>query len=103
MEPPDRQLFVGREQLRSYFSPLTPGTYLDIHSTWFDESSQTGAFEFTFGERGADTADHGVVIVSLAGNLIKSWREYHRKGPSSFYRFVGVDDTQWRWHAGNYP
>lgn len=103
MEPPDRQLFIGREQLLSYFSPLVPGTYLDIHAVWFDEATQTGAFEFTFGDRSADAADHGVVVVALTDDLISSWREYHRKGLSSFDHFIAVEGKNWEWHAGNYP
>lgn len=31
MEPPDRQLFVGQMQIRNYFTPLRPGTCLDLH------------------------------------------------------------------------
>ncbi len=103
MEPPDRQLFRGREQLAAYFSPLQRGTFLDFHGIWFDESSQTGAAEFTFGMEGAERADHGVVVVTVAGERIATWREYHRPGPASFERFISTDAKTWEWHIGNYP
>lgn len=103
MEPPDRQLFRGRAELLAYFSPLQPGTYLDIHSVWFDPGSQTGAAEFSFGLRGQDSADHGVITVGLDNGRVGWWREYHRKGPAGFDRFVATEDKAWDWHAGNYP
>jgi ketosteroid isomerase-like protein len=103
MEPPDRQLFRGFTELEAYFSPLQPGTYLDVHSVWFDEAPQTGAAEFSFGTRGADSADHGVVTIGMTDGRISGWREYHRKGPASFDRFVATDGKTWTWHAGNYP
>jgi len=103
MEPPDVQLFVGRDELTAYFSPLTEGTYLDFHGIWFDEPTQTGAAEFSFGVRGADTADHGVVVVGLTGELIASWREYPRNGPATFSSFTATLGKKWQWNFGNYP
>ncbi|MEM7322173.1 MAG: nuclear transport factor 2 family protein [Actinomycetota bacterium] len=103
MEPPDRQLFVGRPQLRDYFSPLRPGTYLEIHHVWFDASAQTGVFEFTFGMEARDEADHGTVVFRIDDRRIGSWREYQRRGPTPFERFVASDGKAWDWHAGNYP
>ena len=52
MEPPAEQLFVGRDQLRAYFSPLAAGTYLDIHHAWYDDVSGLGSVEFTSASRG---------------------------------------------------
>lgn len=103
MEPPDVQLFVGRDELTAYFSPLTAGTYLAFHGIWFDEPSQTGAAEFSFGVSGAETADHGVVVVGMRHDLIASWREYPRKGPASFTRFTARSDKDWLWNSSNYP
>jgi hypothetical protein len=103
MEPPDVQLFVGRDELTAYFSPLTEGTYLDFHGIWFDEPSQTGTAEFSFGVRGAETADHGVVVVGLTDDLIASWREYPRKGPANFSRFTDTVGKTWQWTSSNYP
>ena len=103
MEPPDRQLFVGRDELLAYFSPLEPGSFLEIHGLWFDEASQVGVAEFTFGMRGRDAADHGVVVVGLRDQRIAWWREYQRRGPTAFDRFISTDDKVWEWHSGNYP
>lgn len=103
MEPPDVQLFVGRSELTAYFSPLEKGTYLDFHGIWFDEPSQTGAAEFSFGVRGEETADHGVVVVALRDDLIASWREYPRKGSASFSAFTSTSGKTWKWSADSYP
>ena len=103
MEPPDVQLFHGTTQLEAYFSPLTPGTFLEWHGVWFDEPSQTGAGEFSFGVTGAETADHGMVMIEIENGRIRTWREYPRKGPRSFREFSSVAKPSWQWHAGNYP
>lgn len=103
MQPPDEQLFVGHDQLRAYFDPLDPGTYLRLDNVWFDERTQRGACEFTFGVADEEPADHGVAIVDVADDRISAWREYLVKGPSSQERFLAVDGKEWRWHEGNYP
>lgn len=103
MEPPDVQLYQGRDQLTAYFSPLAPGTYFDVHRIWFDAESQSGVVEFTFGVKGAELADHGVVVINTRNGLISSWREYPRKGPANFADFITTDGKAWQWHIGNYP
>jgi ketosteroid isomerase-like protein len=103
MQPPDEQLFVGHDQLRAYFDPLDPGTYLRLDNVWFDERGQRGACEFTFGVADREPADHGVAVVDVADGRIRAWREYLVKGPSDQERFVALDGKDWRWHAGNYP
>jgi ketosteroid isomerase-like protein len=102
-EPPDEQLFVGRDQIEAYFSPLEPGTYLDLHHLWFDPSSGVGAIEFSFGTRGEARASHGVAIVTVVDGRIADWREYQTQGPSSFAQFTATEGKTWRWHIGNYP
>ena len=84
-------------------APLEPGTYLDLHGVWFDEASQSGIAEFSFGVRGRDAADHGVVVAGVRDGRIAWWREYHRPGPAGFDRFISTEDKTWDWHAGNYP
>ena len=103
MEPPAEQLFVGRDQLRAYFSPLAPGTYLDIHHAWYDDESRLGSVEFTFGTRGQPQASHGVAVLQIVDGLIATWREYQAQGPSSFADFVATEGKEWRWHIDNYP
>ena len=103
MKPPDEQLFVGRDQLRAYFSPLAAGTYLDIHRAWYDEESGFGSVEFTFGTRGQPRASHGMAVIRVVDGLIATWREYQAQGPSSFADFTATEGKDWRWHVGNYP
>lgn len=101
MQPPDEQLFVGRDQLRAYFGPLDPGTYLRLDNVWFDEVHQRGACEFTFGVGDQEPVDHGVAIVDVADRRIRAWREYLVKGPADQDRFLATEGKEWRWHIGN--
>ena len=101
IQPPDEQLVVGRDQLRAYFEPLEPGTYLRLDNVWFDEGRQRGAVEFTFGEGDQEPVDHGVTIVDVADKRIRAWREYLVKGPADMDRFLATEGKEWRWHIGN--
>ena len=101
MQPPDEQLFVGRDQLRAYFGPLDPGTYLRLDNVWFDQDVQRGAVEFTFGVDGQEFADHGVAIVDVGDGRIRAWREYLVKGPADQERFLAREGKEWTWHIGN--
>lgn len=103
MEPPDIQLYTGHDQLRPYFAALKPGTYLRFHQLWFNQATQAGVGEFSFGMAGRPTADHGVIVVELRAGKIAFWREYQRKGPAPFEQFVAVEGKAWQWHIGNYP
>jgi ketosteroid isomerase-like protein len=103
MEPPNIQFFEGHTQLRPYFAALKPGTFMRFHNLWFDESRQVGAGEYSFGESGDTTADHGVVVVQLRDGRIAFWREYQQKGPVSFNRFLDKDEKEWKWTIENYP
>ena len=103
MEPPNIQFYQGHDQLRAYFGALTAGTYLRYHNVWFDEASQHGCVEFSFGVEGKPTADHGIIVIELRDGLIALWREYVRQGPSDFQTFVALDGKEWQWHIGNYP
>jgi ketosteroid isomerase-like protein len=103
MEPPDIQLYVGRDQLRPYFGALEPGTTMEWHRLWFDADSQSGAGEYTFAFEGAAGADHGVAVVELRDGMIARWREYQRKGPPAFEAFTAVEGKRWEWTIENYP
>jgi ketosteroid isomerase-like protein len=102
-EPPDIQFYTGHDQLRPYFAALKPGTFLTFHQLWFDEQQQSGIGEFSFGGAGRPSADHGVIVVQLRDGRIATWREYQRKGPTSFADFIAVEGKNWQWHIGNYP
>lgn len=102
-EPPDIQLYTGHEQLRPYFAALTHGTFMHFHTVAFDEQSQRGFGEYSFGHERSETADHGVAVVEVVDDRIGVWREYQRKGPSAFGDFVALDGKSWEWHIGNYP
>ena len=103
IQPPDKQCYRGREQLRAYFGALTEGTYLDLHGVWFDEDRQVGCVEFSFGVRGHARADHGAIVVALQDGSIAEWREYVQPGPADFAAFVATEGKSWEWHIGNYP
>jgi hypothetical protein len=102
-EPPDIQYFAGQEQLRAYFGALKPGTSMVFQHLWFDESTQTGVGEFSFGIWGREQATHGVCVVELRGGQIARWREYQRRGPFAFAEFIATEGKTWQWHIGNYP
>lgn len=103
MEPPDIQLYVGHKQLRPYFDALEPGTFLSFENLWFDQESQVGAAEYSFGLQGRELVDRGIIVVELEGNRISHWREYQRKGPANFEAFIATEGKDWQWHIGNYP
>ncbi len=103
MQPPAEQLYQGHAQLRPYFGALNPGTTMVFHHLWFDEATQTGAGEFTFGNTQTKTGVTGVAIIQLHEGKIKSWREYFIEGPLDFDAFVSSEGKSWKWHIGNYP
>jgi len=103
MEPPDIQLYRGKEQLRPYLAALKPGTYMKFHNLWFDVDRQIGSGEYSFGHRNKATAEHGVVVTELKAGRIQSWREYQRKGPASFDTFLAPEGKHWQWTIKNYP
>ena len=97
MQPPDLQLYRGRDELERLFRGLRPGTFMKFHHLAFDPKAQVGFGEFSFGRAGDAKADHGVVVVTLRGDRIAVWREYFQEGPSSFADFVGVEGKTWKW------
>jgi uncharacterized protein YciI len=103
MEPPDLQLYRGHSELRPYFGALTAGYFMRFHHVWFDEASQTGGGEYSFGKEGARTADHGVAVVELRDGRIAVWREYQRKGPLAREAFLATEGKNWEWTIRNYP
>jgi ketosteroid isomerase-like protein len=97
MQAPDLQLYRGTAELEKLFAALRPGTFMTFHSLAFDETTQVGFGEFSFGRSGAATADHGVVVATVRDGRIAHWREYFQEGPGAFADFVRVEGKSWKW------
>ncbi len=103
MEPPDRQLFEGREQLAAYTARSAPGRIWRCSTSG---STRPPEWELTSSAsewRDGEPADHGVAVVAVRDGRVSVWREYHRKGPADFDEFIATEPKDWMWHIGNYP
>ena len=87
-EPPDKQLYRGRDALFKFFGG-NEGRKRTMKMTWhhliFDEQKQIGAGEFTF-EYGGKV--HGVAMVKIRHGRIQNWREYWYESPLDWDEFV---------------
>lgn len=88
MEPPDKQLVIGKDNLFKYFDNPKP-MRLVWHHLMFDEESQIGAGEFTFTMKRRQ-GNHGVVVVEIKNEKIKFWREYYKISDLLFKDFIGT-------------
>ena len=90
MEPPDAQVYQGREALFEFFGgsgqPAMPGR-MTWHHLLFDETAQTGAGEYTYQGK---NRFHGIAIVKLQEGRISHWREYQRLATQTWAEFVGA-------------
>jgi hypothetical protein len=89
LEPPDRQLYLGRTALREFFAASIAPARSDRmlwHAVAFDSVRQVGFGEYTY--RGRQNY-HGIVVVHLEGGLIRSWREYQYGSPLAWEAFIG--------------
>lgn len=88
-EPPDKQLYKGREQLFKFFGG-NEGRKSQMKMTWhhlmLDEQKQIGSGEFTF-EYGGKV--HGMVIVKITNGKISNWREYWYESNLDWEKFIG--------------
>lgn len=88
-EPPDKQLYKGREALFKFFGG-NEGRKSQMKMTWhhlmFDEQKQIGAGEFTFEYVGKV---HGMVIVKITNGKISNWREYWYESNLDWESFIG--------------
>jgi ketosteroid isomerase-like protein len=88
-EPPERQVYVGREALYDFFGgaagPDLPMS-MEWHHLLFDEDTQIGAGEYTFAMH---NRYHGVVIVRIAEGKIANWREYQYRSERDWAAFLG--------------
>ena len=76
IEPPDRQVYHGRNELYEFFGG-DKGTEIPMHMAWhhlaFNEEEQVGFGEYSFRMVGNY---HGIVTVKIENGLVKFWREY---------------------------
>jgi ketosteroid isomerase-like protein len=87
-EPPDRQVYVGRQALYEFFGgdkKPDPPMKMTWHHLAFDEESQTGFGEYTFQ---MNNRYHGIVVVKIRGGKISNWREYQYKSDLEWREFV---------------
>ncbi|MDQ2824025.1 MAG: nuclear transport factor 2 family protein [Verrucomicrobiota bacterium] len=88
-EPPDKQLYRGRDALFKFFGG-NEGRKGAMKMTWhhltFNKQTQIGAGEFTF-EYGSKV--HGMAIVKVERGKISNWREYWYESPLDWEKFVG--------------
>jgi ketosteroid isomerase-like protein len=87
-EPPDKQVYRGRDALYSFFGGAggRPGQMtMQWHHLAFDEKSQVGfgEFSFTYG-----STVHGITVVRLRGGKIANWREYWYGSPLPWDQFT---------------
>jgi len=89
MEPPDRQVYVGRAAIYDFFGgPKKPEP--PMHMTWhhlaFNEREQMGFGEFTFQ---LNHRYHGIVTVEIRRQKISKWREYEYQSTDDWETFAG--------------
>ena len=88
LEPPDRQLYRGREELFDFFGGHQ-GTDIPMKMTWhhlaLNEEEQVGFGEYSFQMYGLY---HGIVVVKLESGLIRSWREYQYRTELDWEEFT---------------
>jgi hypothetical protein len=89
VEPPDRQLYVGREELYRFFGGdvgRENAMEMRWHLLLFDPHDQVGVGEFTFSYGGQV---HGMTVVKVRAGRIWKWREYWYASELPFETFVG--------------
>lgn len=87
-EPPDKQIYRGREALFKFFGGNAgrPGAMkMTWHHLAFNARTQVGAgeFSFTYG-----TTAHGVAVVKLQDGKISRWREYWYESKLPWEKFT---------------
>jgi hypothetical protein len=90
IEPPDKQLIQGRDELYTYFGGDAGAEMkLTWHNLFFNEAKQSGAGEYTFEMNGI--IHHGMVVVDIKNDKITFWREYDVAGNLSYEDFLKID------------
>ena len=87
-EPPEKQLYRGRDGLYEFFGG-NDDTDIPMKMTWhhlaFNEQQQIGFGEYTFEMHGRY---HGIVVVKTEAGLIKHWREYQYQSELDWGEFT---------------
>ena len=89
IEPPDRQLYVGRQAIYEFFGgPIKPDPPMHMywHHLAFDKQEQVGYGEYTFQ---MNRRYHGIVTVLIRNGKIAKWREYQYQSDADWETFTG--------------
>ena len=87
-EPPDKQVYRGREALFRFFGGAAgrPGQMtMRWHHLAFDPDTQIGFGEFSFRY---GTTVHGIAVVRLRQGKIANWREYWGESTLPWDQFI---------------
>ena len=88
VEPPEKQLYHGRDELYEFFGG-DQGPDIPMNMIWhhlaFNEQQQIGFGEYTFEMHGRY---HGIVVVKIESGLIKHWREYQYQTELNWKEFT---------------
>ncbi len=91
-EPPDRQIYRGRQEIFSFFGG-EDGRDGWMSITWhhvsFNESTSVGAAELTFEWPKGQV--HGMVSIRVENGFIKNWREYFYESHFDWDRFTRLN------------
>ncbi len=90
-EPPDKQVYVGRDALFRFFGGDSgrPGQMsMTWHHIAYNPATQTGAGEFTFTY---GSTVHGAAVIKVRDGRISNWREYWYESPLAWEEFMGVN------------
>jgi len=90
IEPPNQQLYQGRQEIFEFFGGES-GRKNPMNMTWhhilFDQQNQIGTAEYTFEYKGR--LSHGIVIIQISEGKIRRWREYQYRSHSQWDVFIG--------------
>lgn len=87
-DPPDKQLYRGRDALYEFFGGdegRAGQMSMEWHHLAFNAEDQIGFGEFTFSY---GSAAHGIVVVRMRDGKIGNWREYWYESDLSWEEFV---------------
>ena len=88
VEPPEKQLYHGRDELYEFFGG-DQGHDIPMKMIWhhlaFNEQQQIGFGEYTFEMHGRY---HGIVVVKIESGLIKHWWEYQYQTELNWKEFT---------------